>query len=155
MYKVFDQFITTKIYLSPKKFFLIYPTIHLLGQRINAFGLFTAENKLRAIAALKFLKTLIQLKTYFGITGYLRYYVKRFILKVNPLKVRKAALNKLLREKNTPAKGLEKKKATARLKVFILSLFEIKLFKTLQKDFSKPSILIHYKITKILFYDID
>ena len=154
LHQVFKKLAHIGICLSPEKSFLAYPTIHLLGQRVNAFGLSTAENKLRAISALRFPTTLLQLKTYLGITGYLRHYVNYFAFKANPLEIRKAALNKVLRDKGAVS-GSGRKKQALRLEIKLPSPSEKKAFEVLQKDFSKPSILVHCDSARILFYDID
>ena len=60
------------IRLSPRKSFLGYPSVHLLGQKVDALGLATAADKLAAITNLSFPKSLSQLEKYLGLTGYLR-----------------------------------------------------------------------------------
>ena len=60
------------IKLSPKKSFIGYPSIQLLGQRVDAFGLLTTEEKLAAISQLEFPIMLKNLETYLGMTGYFR-----------------------------------------------------------------------------------
>ncbi len=51
---IFQLFVKREISIKPSKAFLGYPTVSLLGQRVNSFGLATAEEKLKAIAQLKF-----------------------------------------------------------------------------------------------------
>ena len=63
------------MYISPKKAFLGYPSVNLLGQRVNSLGLSTAEDKLSAISKLRYPIILGELKHYLGLTGYLRQYV--------------------------------------------------------------------------------
>ena len=77
-----------------------------------------------------------------------------FAFKANPLEIRKAALNKILRDKGTVS-GSGRKKQALRLEIKLSSLFKKKAFEILQKDFSKPSILVHCDSARILFYDID
>lgn len=154
LHQIFSRLAYTGICLSPEKSFLAYSTIHLLGQRVDAFGLSTTKDKLRAISALRFPTTLQQLETYLGITEYLKHYVGYYAFKANPLEVRKALLNKMLRDKGTTA-GSERKKQALRLKIKLPSALKKRAFKTLQQDFSKPSILIHCDSIKVLFYDID
>ena len=67
------------IHLSPRKSFLGYPSVHLLGQKVDALGLATAEEKLTAISNLAFPKTLSQLERYLDITGYLRQYIPNYV----------------------------------------------------------------------------
>ena len=74
-----------KIKLSGKKTFLGYPSIKLLGQRVDALGLATAEEKIKAITQLEFPRNLKALETYLGMTGYLRQYIPFYAQIVKPL----------------------------------------------------------------------
>ena len=58
--------------LAAEKCFLGYPSIVLLGHRVDAFGIMTAEDKIKAVRELAFPKTGAQLETFLGLTGYLR-----------------------------------------------------------------------------------
>ena len=51
---VFGALEKMNIHLSPKKSFLGYPSVHLPGQKVDALGLPTAEDKLAAITNLTF-----------------------------------------------------------------------------------------------------
>ena len=46
---IFQELTAMRIILSPKNLFLAYPSVRLLGQRVNALGMATAEAKLTAI----------------------------------------------------------------------------------------------------------
>lgn len=70
--QVFKVLEHMNIHLSPKKSFLGYSFVQLLGQKVDALGLATAEEKLAAIANLSFPRTLAQLEKYLDLTGYLR-----------------------------------------------------------------------------------
>ena len=48
--KVFDLFQSNGILINPTKAFLGYLSVHLLGQKVNSFGLSMAEDKLEAIS---------------------------------------------------------------------------------------------------------
>jgi len=76
----------------------------LLGQIIDLLSLFTAENKLRAIANLKFLRNLKKLETYIGMTDFLRNYVPFYAAVFKLLQNRKTALLKVLPKKGGPRK---------------------------------------------------
>lgn len=69
---IFSTFRNRRISVKPTKSFLGYPTVQLLGQRVDSLGLTTTEERLRAITALKFPKTLNEWETYLGLTGWLR-----------------------------------------------------------------------------------
>ena len=69
------MFSRVRISINPRKAYLGYPTIQLLGQKVDSLGLSTSEEKLKAITLLQFPATLRQLETYLGLTGYLRNYI--------------------------------------------------------------------------------
>ena len=73
------------IHLAPNKAFLGYLSVHLLGQRVDALGLATAEEKLAAIRNLEFSKTLAALDKYLGLIGYLKQYVLYYTAIAKPL----------------------------------------------------------------------
>ena len=84
---VFRTLNEANICLSPNKSFLGYPTVQLLGQRVDALGLATAEDKLAAITNLEFPQTLRQLETYLRMTGYLRQYIPHYAAIIKPLQI--------------------------------------------------------------------
>lgn len=96
--EVFTQLEKFDIVLSPKKSFIGYPSIQLLGQKVDALGMATDEDKLKAIAQLKFPKTLHQLEHHLGPMGCLRQYIPRYAYVVAPLQDRKTQLNELIRQ---------------------------------------------------------
>ena len=67
--EVFTLFKNKRITLKGAKSFLGYPSTTLLGQRVDGFGLSTTAEKLAAISALEFPRTLKDLETYLGFTG--------------------------------------------------------------------------------------
>lgn len=76
---VFSALSKMNIHLSPRKSFLGYPSVQLLGQKVDALGLATAEEKLIVIVNLSFPRTLAQLEKYLGLTGYLRQYIRHYV----------------------------------------------------------------------------
>lgn len=78
--------------LEPKKAYVAFPKVSLLGQRVDALGMTTPEDKIKAIAGLEFPRTLRQLETYLGMTGALRQYVPLYAKKAEPLQIRKTEL---------------------------------------------------------------
>ena len=58
------------IRLEPKKSFVGFPSVNLLGQRVDSLGMITMEEKLRAVLSLDFPCTLKELETYLGLAGY-------------------------------------------------------------------------------------
>ena len=72
---LFDIFFKFNISIKLIKYFLNYPDIRLLDQRVNFLGLTALEKKFRAIKYLTYPETLDALKYYLGLTGYLRNYI--------------------------------------------------------------------------------
>src|SRR6266536_1819261 len=62
------------ITIKGAKTFLGYPSIILLGQRVNRFGMATSEKRTAAIRNLAFPKILKDLETYLVFTGWFRQY---------------------------------------------------------------------------------
>lgn len=88
--QVFKTLNSINIHLKPNKAYLDYPSIDLLGQRVNALRLTTTEEKLWAIKNLEFPKTLATLDKYLDLTNYLKQYVPYY-----------AIITKLLQERKT------------------------------------------------------
>ena len=73
--QMFGMLRTNNISVKPEKTFVGYPTVQLLDQKVDLLSLATAEKKLKAISRLSFPATLQLLKTYLGLTSWLRDYV--------------------------------------------------------------------------------
>ncbi|RKF65712.1 hypothetical protein OnM2_004045, partial [Erysiphe neolycopersici] len=65
---------------------------------VNALGLASADEKLAAIQALAFPRTLKQLEYYLGLTGYLRQYIPHYAKLSAALQNRKSDLYRSLRK---------------------------------------------------------
>ena len=92
------MFARYNISINPKKAFVGYLLVKLLGQKVDSFGLSTDEEKLRAIAQLDFPYTLNALEHYLGLTGWLRQFVANYAFLAKPLQDRKTELlTKVLR----------------------------------------------------------
>ena len=98
--QVFQTFQDKRISIQPEKGFIGFPSVRLLGQHIDSFGLATAEDKIKAISDLQFPATLADLERYLGMTGYLRNYVPFYATIAEPLQERKTQMLK-----HAPAKG--------------------------------------------------
>jgi hypothetical protein len=68
---VMSRLAKLRITLNPVKSYIGFPTVKLLGQKVNALGLAAAQDKLDAIASLEFPRTLKDLEIYLGLTGWL------------------------------------------------------------------------------------
>ena len=106
----------------------------LLGQRVDAFGMATAEDKLAAIHNLTFPITLKALEKYLGLTGYLRKYISKYALVATPLQHCKTALHQGLRERSIEGNAL--KRATGSTMVDMPTPADLNAFHHLHKLFS-------------------
>jgi hypothetical protein len=91
---VFTRLEEMNVKLEPLKAFLGFPSVQLLGQRVDALGLTTPAEKIEAILALKFPATLRQLEHYIGLTSWFRHHIERYAERIDPLQQRKTALLK-------------------------------------------------------------
>ena len=150
LYAVFQLFHSRHICLSPKKSYLGYPSVSLLGQRVSGFGMTTSEERIEAILALRFPENLSELDTYLGMTGYLRNYIRYYAQIVEPLQKRKTELAKAV------PKGLGKSRKKHTLRVDLSPTeAELRAFKHLQDQFRKPSFLTHFNPALQLYVDLD
>jgi hypothetical protein len=148
--EIFSLFKRMNIAIKPSKTFLGYPTIALLGQKVDSLGLTTAEDKLSAIRDLQFPRTLKHLETYLGKTGYLRQYVPYYAQKAEALQARKT---RLLR--GGPTKGAARKRHSQSTVVNLPGPVELDSFNQLQGAFTRATFLTHYDRTRTLFVDLD
>ena len=149
---VFEALDEKNLQISAKKSYLGYPTAKLLGQRVEALGLATADEKLEAIAHLHFPRSLAQLEKYLGLTGYLRQYIPQYAAITKPLQERKIYLNQ------TATKGASsnaRKRIASTTKLAMPSPREQNVFHHLQKLFASPSILHHFDERRQLYIDLD
>ena len=149
--QVFQLLNSYDIRLSLKKSFLGYSIVALLGQKVDAFGLTIAADKLAAIANLKFPYTLKDLEGYLGLTGWLRNYIAWYAQKSDPLQRRKTLLLR-----SFPAnKGRQRKIYSARTVVEKPSAVELDSYRQLQEAFSKAKLLVHHDPTRTTYVDVD
>ena len=148
--QVFALFSKYGISINPAKAFLGYPSVQLLGQKVDSLGLYTAEDKLRAISKLRFPSTLSQLEIYLGLTGWLRNYVPHYAALTKPLQDRKTML--LL---PAPKSGNERKNFATKTLVGPPSRAEEESFRALQQALSKPTFLTHFDAEMTLYIDLD
>lgn len=151
LHQIFGLLDSFNVSLSPKKSFIGYPTVALLGQKVDAFGLTTAADKLEAIAKLDFPYTLKELETYLGLTGWLRYFVAWYAQKSNPLQQRKTVLLRM----SPSSKGTARRIYSRRTVVENPSEAELESYRQLQEAFSQARFLVHFDANRILFIDID
>jgi dUTPase len=136
--------------LEPSKAYVAFPEVSLLGQVVDAFGMSTPEDKVKAIANLQFPVTLRQLETYLGMTGALRQYVPYYAQKSEPLQIRKT---ELLR--GSPVKGRPRQEWSSRTRYTHPTERELAAFDAIQAVFQDPQWLVHWDRTRRLYFDID
>ena len=73
--KIFNLFAFRNLALSPKKNFIAYPNIKLLGFRINAIGLTTIIKRLEVFRNLIFPEILKVLKIYIRSSKFIRHLI--------------------------------------------------------------------------------
>lgn len=147
---VFAMLQHNNISIKPSKAFLGYPSVALLGQKVDSFGLSTSVEKLKAIAKIQFPKTLRLLETYLGLTGYLREYVPFYAGISKSLQARKTELLK-----PSPVAGNARKSFASRTRVENATPLEKEAFRILQSLLSAPTYLIHHDPARQLFIDLD
>lgn len=149
LHQVFRLFSDLGITLKPRKSYLGYPNITLLGQHVDAFGLTTEKEKMKALTDLQFSSNLKELETYLGLTGWLRSYISYYVQITAPLQLQKT---ELLRQS---PKAKSACKAYVRRTSMDPTPEEMTAFTTLQRLFEKPTFLAHFDPAKRLYIDID
>jgi hypothetical protein len=147
---VFQRLEDMNVKLEPTKVYIGFPSVKLLGQRVDAFGLSTPEERIAAIQKIAFPKTLRELEIYLGLTSWFRHYVEKYAEHAAPLERRKTALLK-----GGPIEGRARRQYALTTAMLDPTEAEIQAFQHLQKAFSKPLFLTHFDPTKHLYLDID
>ena len=148
--KLFTLLREHNISLSPTKTFLGYPSVSLLGQKVDSLGLSTSEEKLAAIRLLKYPITLGDLEHYLGFTGYLRDRVHFYAQRAQPLQKLKTALLK-----DSPSGNKRKAYSSVTRLPTPPSPSEEESFRSLQDALSQPCILVHFDSGRVLWIDLD
>ena len=147
---IFSLFASLKITLEPKKSYLAYPSVTLLGQKVDGFGMTTTAERVAAIKDIRFPDTLQALETYIGMANWLRSNIKYFAQIAEPLQRRKTELLK-----GSPAKGGHIRKAYSRNARFVPTEEELNSFEMLQKALTSETYLHHRDPSRQLYIDID
>lgn len=147
---VFGKLEEHNIALSPAKSYIGFPSIKLLGYKVDALGLATPDEKVKAVASLRFPETLKELETYLGMTGALRQFVKGYAWKAEALQRRKTLLLKA-----APREGNARRSFASKEPLKQPSEAELASFEAIQAELSSPRFLHHHDRTKQLYVDID
>ena len=149
--QIFELFELKRVSLSPVKSFIGYPSVTLLGQKVDGLGMSTSQEKIQAITDLKFPETLRDLEIFLGLTGWLRSSIPRYAQLASPLQARKTMLTKGLGN----GKGPARKRSATRVLFYAPTEAELDSFRKLKQAFESPTFLAHYDSTRPLFVDID
>lgn len=147
---VFRKFQDMNISINPSKSFIGYPSVTLLGQKVDGLGLSTAEDKVKALRDIQFPRMLKDLETYLGLTGWLQQYISYYAQVSEPLQARKTALLK-----GSPKEGNARKAYAGKTFLEKPTEEEIKSFEALQSVFVKPSFLFHLNPARPVYADVD
>jgi len=96
--KLFAKMELAKLALNPKKCWLGFQHIQLLGHIVDQFGIYTLEAKTAAIRGIVFPATLADLEYFLGLTDYYRQFVPFYSLRAAPLRKLATELAKLIRK---------------------------------------------------------
>jgi hypothetical protein len=141
-----------RISLSGKKTFLGYPSVELLGHRVDGFGMSTTEERVAAMKAIQFPENLQQLERFIGMAGWLRQFVPFYAKIIEPLQKRKTELLAIGREQG--ATGAKRKGYVTRTK-WEPNEKEIASFESVKAYLSDPRTLIHCDPARQLYLKID
>lgn len=147
--QLFERLQEMNVRLEPKKAFIAFPSVTLLGQRVDSFGLSTPEEKISAIRELSFPSTLGNLEHYLGLTGYFRHYIERYASITEPLQARKTSMLR-----GSPRSGQERKTWSNR-PLEEPTKAEKDAFDKLQGCFTDPLFLCHFDPDRRLYADLD
>lgn len=147
---IFALFSRMKISLEPKKSFLGYPSVNLLGRKVDGFGLRTTDDRVSAIKKIRFPRILEELETYLGLANYLRSGVGYYAQISEPLQKRKTDLLK-----DSPLVGGRSRKAFSKATKYQPVAKELDSFKALQEVLTADTFLHYYDPMRQLYADID
>jgi hypothetical protein len=150
LHAVFAKLKEFNICINPRKTYLGFPSIQYLGQKVDALGLSTPVEKIKAVQQLHFPETLKDLESYLGLTGSFRNYIEGYSWKAEPLQSRKTLLLK-----NSPVSGRMRRNFANSTIYVEPSDAEMEAYNSLQKELSYERFLHHHNPEKQLYVDID
>ncbi|KAK4181970.1 hypothetical protein QBC35DRAFT_365589, partial [Podospora australis] len=83
--RIFRLFDGKNMSINPKKSWIAYPSVGLLGFQVDALGLTNTADRLAAFRNLAFPNDLKALEQYVGATGFLRHLIPYYSQLVEPL----------------------------------------------------------------------
>jgi hypothetical protein len=148
--KIFEILIENEISINSKKTFIEYSSIQLLEQRVDSLNLFTDEEKLKAIAKLKFSRILKQLKTYLDLIEWMREYVLNYASVSQSLQDRK-----ILLLKNSSIFDAVRRKFSFFTRLLNSTSIKKQTFNLIQSALFKPRRLVHVDVERQFYDDVD
>ena len=147
---IFNLFDKMNIALKPSKSYIGYPTVALLKQKVDNFGLNISVDKLEIIRAIKFPRKFKNFETYVGMTNYFRNYVPYYAQLVKPLQRRKTTLLR-----GSPIQSNARKTFSKNCKINLPSETEKTFFDVLQAVFNQPSYFVYHDPNRPLHIDVN
>jgi Reverse transcriptase (RNA-dependent DNA polymerase)/RNase H-like domain found in reverse transcriptase/Integrase zinc binding domain len=153
---IFGLFAQTGISIAPKKSFVGYPSVELLGFQVDALGLSTTTDRMAAFQKLEFPAQLKSLESYLGATGFLRHLIPYYAQLVEPLQKRKTALLAKGRAEGRVVNGKPQKRlAYTKSTYYDPTPEEMVSFQELQTVVCQKIGLAHFNPDSKLFLQID
>lgn len=146
---IYSLLLSRNITLNPKKTFVAFPNVTLLGQHVDGFGITTLEERIKAITNIKMPTNLKQLEHWLGMVGYLRNKIEKHAQLVDPLTHRKTMLLR-----GSPTKGI-KRKVFATQTPFEPTAEEVQAFNEIKSRIKSMVAAVHFDFERQLFVDID
>ena len=150
LHTIFSLLQSFNISLNSFKSFLNYFSMQLLKQKVNAFDLTTATEKIKIIVKFEFFKTLKDFEIYLNFIEWLRHYILYFAQKSNSLQIRKV---NLLR--SASIKSMSRKFYSARTNLLKIIEQKLDFYEQIQKTFNRQKFLFHFDSIKTLYANID
>ena len=151
LHAIFNLLKSFNISFNSDKSFLNYSSIQLLKQKVDAFDLTIASEKIEAIVKLEFFRNLKNFETYFDFIEWLKHYISYYAQKSNLLQIRKTNLLRLILSN----KEFFRKAYSIRVDFMNIIDFERNFYEQLQKTFSRQKLLFHFDSIKTLYANID
>ena len=146
---IYSLLLSRNITLNPKKTFVAFPNVTLLGQHVDGLGITTLEDRVKAITSIKMPTTLKQLEHWLGMVGYLRSKIEKHAQLIDPLARRKTMLLR-----GSPTKGT-KRKIFATRTPFEPTAEEREVFDETKSRIKSLVAAVHFDSEGQLYVDID
>ncbi|RYC55608.1 hypothetical protein CHU98_g10598 [Xylaria longipes] len=156
LHTIFGLFQTKNIAMSPKKSFIGYPSVELLGFRVDALGLSNTKDRVQAFQQLAFPKNLQALEQYLGASGFLRTLIPYYAQLAEPLQRRKTTLLAKGRKEGRVVNGNPgRRKHYVRTTNYEPTPAELASFRAVQDAICSETTLHHHDPDRILYLQVD